>query len=123
MQMEYILTARLSRSLGWPARALIGGLVALAVIVPLFSGFLRGQNAPGAPVSADTLFESGTASLKAGKFKEAEEAFGMVSKLEPANSRGSKALVEVYLAQKKYDEAIQLLRGEVEKDRTRLDYR
>jgi tetratricopeptide (TPR) repeat protein len=101
---------------------MIGVLVAFAVIVPFASGLLRGQKPAGAPDSANTLFESGLASLKAGKYKQAEEAFRIVSELEPANSRGITGLVRVYTQQKRYDEAIQLLQAEVKKDPARLEY-
>ena len=65
--------------------------------------------------SADTLFQSGVARLSEGKYADAEEAFRKVSELEPGKARGAMALAQVYLVQKKNDEALQLLQAEASK--------
>jgi tetratricopeptide (TPR) repeat protein len=84
------------------------------------SAVLGGQQTP-APSPADTLFQSGFARLSQGKYQEAEEAFRKVYEMEPANSRGILAVAEVYVAQKKDDEALRLLQAEAGKNPARLD--
>jgi tetratricopeptide (TPR) repeat protein len=89
-----------------PRRAIMAGLFAFAL--------LKGQQ-PAAPESADELFQSGASKLSEGKYKEAEEAYRKVYALEPGNPRGILGVAQVYVAQKKGDEAIQLLRAEAKK--------
>jgi tetratricopeptide (TPR) repeat protein len=122
MGVVEIVSAHRNRTL-LRTRTVIGVLVTIAVIVPLTSRTLAGQRPAPDGASADALFESGASSLKAGKYKEAEEAFRKLSDLEPSNSRGLMGLVSVYTAQKKYDQAIQLLQAEISKDPSRSDYR
>ncbi len=94
-------------------RAAMAGLVAFTL--------LKGQQ-PAPPESADELFQSGTARLSEGKYKEAEEAYRKVYALEPGNPRGIVGVAQVYIAQKKGDEAIQLLQAEANKNPRNLDY-
>lgn len=94
-------------------------LATLAVLVAFT--LLKGQEA-AAPESADGLFQTGTARLSEGKYKEAEEAFRKVYTLEPGNPRGIMGVAQVYLAQKKGDDALQLLRAEAKKNPASLDF-
>ena len=80
----------------------------------LLGSVLAGQQTP-TPNSVDALFQSGRANLSQGKYQEAEEAFRKVSELEPGKARGAMALAQVYLVQKKNDEALQLLQAEASK--------
>jgi tetratricopeptide (TPR) repeat protein len=74
------------------------------------------------PSSTDTLFQLGVVNLADGKYKDAEDAFRKDYALEPANSRGLMGTVEVYMAQNKEDQGIQLLEQEMQKYPTRTDY-
>lgn len=92
--------------------------VIFGLILPL-AGFQDGQPPAAAPESADAVFQSATASLREHKYKEAEEAFRRLSKLEPSSYRGLLGVVAVYAGQGKYDIAIQALQGQLSKDRSR----
>jgi tetratricopeptide (TPR) repeat protein len=82
---------------------------------------LKGQQ-PAAQESADELFQTGAARLSEGKYKEAEEAFRKLYALEPGDPRGIAGIAHVYVAQKKGDEAIQLMQSEAKKHPGNLDY-
>jgi tetratricopeptide (TPR) repeat protein len=94
-------------------RAVLIGLVAFAI--------LKGQQ-PAAPESVDELFRAGAARLSEGKYKEAEEAYRKAYALEPGNPRGIMGVAQVYVAQKKGDEAIEILRAEAKKSPGNLDF-
>jgi tetratricopeptide (TPR) repeat protein len=94
-------------------RATMAGLAAFIL--------LKGQQA-ATPESAEELFQSGTARLSEGKYKEAEEAYRKLYALEPGNPRGIVGVAQIYIAQKKNDEAIQLLQAEAKKNPKNLDY-
>jgi predicted Zn-dependent protease len=57
------------------------------------------------------------------KYKEAEDMFRKSYELNPSNSRGLMGLSEVIMAQKQPDRAMQVLRAEIEKFPTRIEFR
>jgi tetratricopeptide (TPR) repeat protein len=73
--------------------------------------------------SPEVLFQLGVVDLAESRFKEAEEHFRKSFQLNPANPRGLMGMVEVYLNEKKPEQAMQLLQTEVDKAPTRLDFR
>jgi len=81
---------------------------------------MSAQESPD-PSAADTLFQRGLARLSQGKYQDAEDTFRRVIELEPANSRGILAIAQVYLVQKKVDEALRFLQSEAEKPPARLE--
>jgi tetratricopeptide (TPR) repeat protein len=83
---------------------------------------MSAQESPDAS-AADTLFQRGLARLSQGKYQDAEDTFRRVIELEPANSRGILAIAQVYLVQKKVDEALRFLQSEAEKSPARLELR
>lgn len=89
-------------------------LAGAALLLVLGSG-LQAQDPPPASTAADFLFQTGVSALSAGKYHEAEINFRRLIELEPASSRGILGLAQVYLAQKKQDEALRLLQAESEK--------
>jgi thioredoxin-like negative regulator of GroEL len=92
-------------------------VAALTLIASPGSIVLYGQEQPApTPSPADTLFQSGFALLSQGKYQEAEETFRKVYAMDPVNSRGILGVAAVYLAQKKNEEALQLLQAEAERD-------
>ena len=113
------MSANFCRTLKRSLRAVLGVLVTFAALDALGSGFLAGQQVPN---SADALFQAGVARFSEGKYKEAEEAFRKVYELEPGASRGILGVAEVYVAQKRDDEALRLLQAESEKSPARLDF-
>ena len=74
------------------------------------------------PNSTDSLFQLGVVDLAEGKYKDAEDSFRKDYSLEPANSRGLMGLIEVFMAENKEDQAIQLLQDEEKKYPNRVDY-
>lgn len=89
-------------------------LAGAALLVILGSG-LQAQDPPPASTAADFLFQTGASALAAGKYHEAEINFRRLIELAPADSRGTLGLAQVYLAQKKPDEALRLLQAASEK--------
>jgi tetratricopeptide (TPR) repeat protein len=83
------------------------------VLFALLNGVLHSQQS--APTSADGLFQSAMAQFSQGKYQDAEEAFRKLAELEPTTSRGILGVAEVWVAQKRDDEAIRLLQTEVGK--------
>src|SRR6185295_1454095 len=103
-------------------RVMAAGFLAF-IVIPLGTGRLKSQEPETTPDKLETLFQSGMASLKEKKFQEAEEAFRKLLELEPANTRGVIGVAEVYLAQKREDEAIRLLQEESKKNPRSLGHR
>jgi tetratricopeptide (TPR) repeat protein len=123
-RMEHIMYANFSRPSSLALRAVLGVLVAFAVLVPLATGSLQAQQPPAvAPDQADVFFQSGVANLAQKKYQQAEEAFRKAYEMDRSNVGPLMGLVEVYAAQKKMDEALKLLHAEVEKNPARLDIR
>ena len=56
--------------------------------------------------------ELGAVQTSLGEYAEAEESFRRLRELEPGSLRGTLGMVEVYLAQKRDDDAIALLQAE-----------
>src|SRR4051812_14992131 len=76
---------------------------------------LHGQEQARQPTPADTLFQSAVTQLSQGKYQEAEASFRKVTEMEPANSRGILGVAEVWVAQKKDEDALRLLQAEAAK--------
>ena len=99
------------------ARAAACALLALAAFAPVAGAQAAApQSSASEPVSADGLFQSGTAALAAKNYAAAEEAFQRVRELEPKNHRGLLGLVQTYMARNRSDEAIRLLETESSAD-------
>jgi tetratricopeptide (TPR) repeat protein len=75
------------------------------------------------PNSQDALIQMGVVFVNEKKYKEAEDTFRKSYDLNPANSRGLMGLTEVIMAQNQPDRAMQVLRTEIEKYPTRLEFR
>jgi tetratricopeptide (TPR) repeat protein len=75
------------------------------------------------PDSAAILFQVGSAYLERKEFGAAEEAFGRMHQVAPADPRGLIGMKEVYLAENKPDKAIQALQAELRQHPGRMDYR
>ena len=93
--------------------------ILLAIL--LVPGTLRSQPAAQAPTPADSLFQDGVAQLSQGKYPDAEASFRKLSELEPTTSRGILGLADVWLAQKKGEDALRMLQEESSKNPTRGD--
>ena len=96
--------------------AALMGLKRLPEARQLLDAFLKAS-----PRSPDALFQRGSLSLMESKFKEAQADFQRCYELNPANPRGLMGVVEVYLAEKRPDQAMALLESESAKAPTRLD--
>jgi len=73
------------------------------------------------PEARDAQFQMGMLNFNERKFKEAEDAFRRLHKSSPTDPRGLAGVVEVLVAQGRYDEASQILEGELAKaDRPEL---
>ncbi len=73
------------------------------------------------PNSADVIFSLGMVALNEGKYKEAEETFRKGYELNPKDNRGMVGVVETLVQQKKSDEAVKFLQGELAKTPNRND--
>jgi len=73
------------------------------------------------PNSPDVLFQVGVLNLSESKYKDAEAAFRKSYDLNPANLRGLMGIVEVYLAQNKVDQAVEMLQAESARAPNRLE--
>ncbi len=89
-----------------------------AILTPLLiTAAVLAQQAP----RPDTIFQSGVAALKAGSYSDAEASFRRVAELEPENLRGLLALAQVYMAQKRVDDAIEIFTKELARAPERPD--
>jgi len=75
------------------------------------------------PNSQEAMIQMGIVFLNEKKFKEAEAIYRKSYDLNPANSRGLMGLVETVLAENQPDRAMDLLRTEIQKYPTRLEFR
>jgi beta-lactamase regulating signal transducer with metallopeptidase domain/Flp pilus assembly protein TadD len=122
-RMEQIMSSNFSGPLSRSLRALPGVLVGIALLVPMATGFLRGQTRTTTSNSIDTLYSTGAACFKEGRYQEAEEAFRKIYQLDPGNLKGIVGLAEVYMRENKQDEAIRFVQSEADKNPTRLEFR
>jgi tetratricopeptide (TPR) repeat protein len=90
----------------------------IGTVVSIVVGVLLAQEPPSAN-AYDTLFQLGMNRLSLGKYQEAEDTFRRVAEMEPGNSRGTIGIAQVYLAQKRQDEALRVLQEASEKAPTR----
>jgi predicted Zn-dependent protease len=97
-------------------RAIPGALLALAVILPLSTGFLEGQAPRTLPGPNDALFRSATDCLDQRRYLEAEALCQQLYELEPGEFRAVMGLMEVYTAENRADEAIRLAQAEADKN-------
>jgi tetratricopeptide (TPR) repeat protein len=75
------------------------------------------------PNSQDAMIQMGVVYTSEKKYKEAEDIFRKCYDLNPANSRGLLGLSEVIMLQNQPDRAMQVLRAEIQKYPTRLEFR
>ena len=75
------------------------------------------------PNSQEAMIQMGIVYLNERKYKEAEAIYRKSYDLNPANSRGLMGLVETVMAQNQPDRAMELLRSEIQKYPTRLEFR
>jgi len=74
-----------------------------------------------APNSPDIYYQLGLIDLSEKKYKEAEADFRRSYELNPANSRGLMGVVETYFAERRPDDAINMLQAEAAKSPNRVD--
>jgi cytochrome c-type biogenesis protein CcmH/NrfG len=74
------------------------------------------------PTSQEALILLGSVLLNEKKYKEAEDFFRKSYDLNPSNARGLMGLMETMMAEGQPDRAMQLLRGEIQKYPTRLEF-
>jgi beta-lactamase regulating signal transducer with metallopeptidase domain/tetratricopeptide (TPR) repeat protein len=123
-RMEQIMSSNFNGPLSRSLRALPGILVAIALLVPVTTGFLRGQTRTTTTSSSiDALYRSAAAYFNEGRYQEAEEAFRKIYQLDPGNFKGIVGLAEVYMRENKQDEAIRFVQSEADKNPTRLEFR
>jgi len=75
------------------------------------------------PNSQDAMIQMGVVLANEKKYKEAEDTFRKCYDLNPSNSRGLLGLSEVIMAQSQPDRAMQVLKAEIQKYPTRLEFR
>lgn len=91
---------------------------AILLIFSLLTSVL-GQTPKANPADGD--FVAGIAAMKASKFLDADAAFRRVLALEPNGLRGQLGVVQVYMAQKKFADAISFIQAEKATHPLRLD--
>jgi Flp pilus assembly protein TadD len=75
------------------------------------------------PNSQEAMVQMGTLLLSEKKFKESEEMYRRAYELNPTNPRGLMGQVEVIMTQNQPERALTLLKSEIDKYPTRLEYR
>ncbi len=75
------------------------------------------------PSSQDALFQLGLLNAIEKNFKGAEEAYRRCYELNQGNTRGLMGQIESIMAQNQPDRAMQVLRGEIEKYPSRMEFR
>lgn len=119
------MNVNLKRPSSRVARALPAVLFSMAVLLPAAGGYLKAQDKPAAvqPAESDARYQKGVDLLQQKKYADAEQAFREALDLNPKNTRALMGQVEVMVADKRPQEAIELLQGEVTKYPDRLDLR
>ena len=106
------------------ARVLMGTAFAAAILLPMAGGCLKAQDKPAPkPAESDARYQKGVDLMQAGKLAEAEAAFRDAVALNPDNTRALMGQVEVMVAEKKPQEALDLLQDQVAKYPERIDLR
>lgn len=90
--------------------------------IPVFLVFLACSAPAQKPSAGDSIFSGAIVKLKTADFTEAEAGFRKLAELEPDRLRGYLGVAQVYMAQKKTDEALGYLQGEAAKSPDRLDF-
>jgi len=75
------------------------------------------------PNSPDVLFQLGLVNLAQNKYKDADEDFEKTYQLNPTNPRGLMGEVETAMTQSKFDQALDMLRMESDKNPNNIDLR
>jgi len=128
-RMEQIMSAHIVRPSSRLLRAVPGAVLVLAALLPVAGGFLRGQDPAPAPLRPTTHSANDAAAQRAyecfqqGRFKEAEDLFRQLYRLDPEDSRGLAGLVESYESENRPIDAVQLLQEEIAKRPDRTDLR
>jgi len=125
--MKPVVSAHVVRPSSRLLRAIPGAVVVLAALLPVAGGFLRGQDQSPAPLTTrsanDAAAQRAQYSFNQGSFPEAENLFRQISVLDPEDSRGPIGLAESYVAEGRYDDAIQLMQEQTDKHPDRADLR
>jgi beta-lactamase regulating signal transducer with metallopeptidase domain/Flp pilus assembly protein TadD len=119
-RMEHIMSATVPTHSSRFLRVLAGALVATAALLPMGSALLRAQTAPQ-PNDAD--FQSGVLLLNAKNYGGAYEAFARSHQFNPGSLRGLQGMVEVNIAQGRMDDALALLKPELDKNPNNVELR
>ncbi len=126
-RMEFIMSVNLNRRSSRVMRALLGSFLAVVAGLPVAGGYMSAQQETAAPQrvpsAAETRFQDGVRLLQEKHYEEAAQAFREVQQLDPAGARGLAGQAEVKTAQGQWDEALQLVQAEVDKDPLRVDFR
>ncbi len=69
------------------------------------------------------LYQSGFASLREGHYQQAEESFRSLYNQEPENTQSLEGIAQVYLAQNRKADALNLIKSEIDLHPTRTDLR
>jgi tetratricopeptide (TPR) repeat protein len=117
--MEQIMSARNAPQV---LRGVTVAIVTFGMVVPLAHPTPQNQPLATPEEATDSLLKSGMESLKAERYKEAEDAFRKVLGQDPENARATIGVVQVYRAQARYDDALHLLEAGIKSDPARLDY-
>jgi Flp pilus assembly protein TadD/Zn-dependent protease with chaperone function len=135
-RMEFIMSVDLNRRSSRILRALLGIFFDAVVVLPIAGGYLSAQQKPPQPVpelpvlkalededAANARLMDGVRLLREKKYADADQAFRDAYHLDPANLRALMGQVEVRTTRGQWDEALQLLQAEVDRNPTRLDLR
>jgi beta-lactamase regulating signal transducer with metallopeptidase domain/Tfp pilus assembly protein PilF len=112
-RMEHIMSANVPTHSSRFLRVLAGALVATAALLPMGGAFLRAQTAQ---LPSDPDLQAGIQMLAAKNYGGAYEAFARSRQFNPTSLRGLGGMVEVDMAQGRMDDAIALLKPELEKN-------
>jgi beta-lactamase regulating signal transducer with metallopeptidase domain/predicted negative regulator of RcsB-dependent stress response len=116
-RMEQIMSAHIVRPSSRILRVIPAAVLALAALLPVAGGFLRGQDSsPMQPVTHranDVAYQHAYECYSQHKYQEAEDLFRQLYILDPVDSRGLTGLVESFMAEGHPDEAIKLMQEEV----------
>jgi beta-lactamase regulating signal transducer with metallopeptidase domain/tetratricopeptide (TPR) repeat protein len=121
-RMEHIMSTNFARSSSRAWRAVPMAVVAVAVMVPLATGFLEAQEAVTVTTAVDVLANAGAGFWKAGNYSQAEETFQRMRREAPGDIRGVVGLAETYWSEGRQEDAIQLMQTEAERHPARIDY-
>jgi Flp pilus assembly protein TadD len=102
-------------------KALLGGMTAAAMLLPVAGGFVQAQPSAVSGNAADALYQACLGNLKTGQNKAAEEGFRRLHEIEPNNPRSVIGIATVYLHEGREGEAIRMVESEVRADPSMVD--